>query len=255
MLERARVIGVPVAAGDLDSVAEAVLDAARAGRGGYVCIANVHMATEARRDPALLAVMENALLCASDGMPLVWELRRQGRAAGRVAGPDLMAALCARARDEGLPIYLYGGDGDTLARLRARLAARFPGLAVAGAEAPPLLPARPAADAEAAARIRASGARLVFVGLGCPKQEFWMAANAPGLPAVLLGVGAAFGFLAGTLERAPVWMQRAGLEWLYRLGCEPRRLWRRYLVTNGRYLADLARERLSRNAPPSERTS
>jgi len=250
MVERARVIGVPVAAGDLDDVAEIVLDAARAGRGGYVCIANVHMATEARRDPALLTAMENALLCASDGMPLVWELRRRGHVAERVAGPDLMAALCARAAAEGLPISLYGGDEDTLARLRERLGARFPALVVADAEAPPPLPARPGPDPEATARIRASGARLVFVGLGCPKQEFWMAANARGLPAVLLGVGAAFGFLAGTLDRAPPWMQRAGLEWLYRLGREPRRLWRRYLITNSRYLGDLARERLSRGAPP-----
>jgi len=251
MVERARVIGVPVAAGDLDGVAGVVLDAARAARGGYVCLANVHMATEARRDPGLLAAMESALLCASDGMPLVWELRRQGHGAARVAGPDLMAALCARARDETLPIYLYGGDEETLARLRQRLAARFPGLVVAGAEAPPLLPVRPGPDPETTARIRASGARLVFVGLGCPKQEFWMAANAPALPAVLLGVGAAFGFLAGTLDRAPSWMRRAGLEWLYRLGREPRRLWRRYLITNSRYLGDLARERLSRGAPPT----
>lgn len=242
--EHARVIGAPVAACRFEAAVERVMAAAREGRGGYVCVANVHMATEARRAPALLEAMENALLCVSDGMPLVWELRRQGYAAERVAGPDLMAALCARAADEGLPVYLYGGDAETLARLKARLRARFPALIVAGAESPPLLPARPGADPKAAARIRESGARLVFVALGCPKQELWMAANAPAIPAVLIGVGAAFGFLAGTLRRAPRGMQRAGLEWLYRLITEPRRLWRRYLVTNSRYAADLVRARL-----------
>ncbi len=243
--ERARVIGAPVAACRFDSAVARIMAAAREGRGGYVCVANVHMATEARRAPALLEAMENALLCVSDGMPLVWSLRRQGYTAERVAGPDLMAELCARAAAEGLPIYLYGGDAETLARLKARLCARFPGLVVAGAEAPPRLPAHPGADGQAAARIRASGARLVFVALGCPKQELWMAANAPAIPAVLLGVGAAFGFLAGVRARAPRWMQRAGLEWLFRLISEPRRLWRRYLTTNSRYIADLARTRLS----------
>ncbi len=163
MVERARVIGVPVAAGNLDGVADVVLDAARAGRGGHVCIANVHMATEARRDPALLTVMEEALVVTSDGMPLVWELRRQGHDAERVAGADLTRRLCARAADEGLGIYLYGGDEATLATLSAALAARFPGLVIAGAEAPPMLPARPDFDPDAAARIDASGARLVLV--------------------------------------------------------------------------------------------
>lgn len=109
---------------------------------------------------------------------------------------------------------------------------RFPGLKVVGLEAPPILPARPPIDAEVGERIKASGARLVFVGLGCPKQELWMNVHREHIPAVLIGVGAAFNFLAGTVPRAPVWMQRSGLEWFWRLAREPRRLWRRYLVTN-----------------------
>ncbi|MFQ5785441.1 MAG: WecB/TagA/CpsF family glycosyltransferase [Alphaproteobacteria bacterium] len=246
MLERGAVIGAPVTAGAFDEVAEVVLDSARAGRGGYVCVANAHMAVTARRDPALRAIMTRALAVASDGMPLVWSLRRAGLDAERVAGPDLMARLCARAAEEGMPIYLYGGGAATFETLARTLAARFPGLRIAGREAPPMLPPRPARDEAARARIAASGARLVFVGLGCPKQEFWMAAQAPGLPAVLLGVGAAFDFLAGITPRAPRWMQRAGLEWLFRLICEPRRLWRRYLVTNGLFLWYLARDRLGR---------
>lgn len=252
MLEKARVIGAPVSAGSFYEVADTVVDAARAGHGGHVCVANVHMVTTARSDPDLLDVMEHALVVTSDGMPLVWSLRRQGRRAERVAGPDLMIHLCARAAAENLPVYLYGGTEETMTALMRTLAARFPGLEVAGWETPPMLPQKPPFDADVAARIEASGARLVFVGLGCPKQEFWMAAHAPHISGVLLGVGAAFEFHAGITARAPRWMQKAGLEWLFRLASEPRRLWRRYLVTNSLFLWRLACDGLGFSAqrPP-----
>ncbi len=234
----ARVLGAPVTVADLATLTGTIVAAARAGRAGYVCAANVHMVATARRDPELLRAMEGAFAVACDGMPLVWHLRRHGhRDARRVAGPDLMAELCRRAAVERLPIYLVGGSAALLARLAAALCARFPGLAVAGSEIPTVA-ARPERDAAVVARIGASGARLVFVGLGCPKQELWMAANAAALPGIALGVGAAFALHAGLRRRAPRWMQRAGLEWLYRLGQEPRRLGPRYIVTNLRFFAD-----------------
>ncbi|MFN0088684.1 MAG: WecB/TagA/CpsF family glycosyltransferase [Acidimicrobiales bacterium] len=216
--------------------------AAAAGRGGYVCAANVHMVTTARRDPLLLRAMEGAMAVACDGMPLVWHLRSQGvRAASRVAGPDLMDELCRRAAMAGLPVYFIGGTADLLARLAAALRARHAGLAIAGAEAPDVA-SRPGRDAALVGRVARSGAKLVFVGLGCPKQELWMAANADGLGAVAVGVGAAFAMHAGLRRRAPKVMQRLGLEWLYRLGQEPRRLGPRYAATNAMFVLDVARE-------------
>ncbi|MFQ5958072.1 MAG: WecB/TagA/CpsF family glycosyltransferase [Alphaproteobacteria bacterium] len=246
MLECGRVIGAPVTAGTLDEVADAVMRAAREGRGGYVCVADAHMVTTARRDPELLAIMEGALAVASDGMPLVWELRRQAHRAERVAGPDLTLGLCERAAAEAMPVFLYGSAPATMNALVTALCKRFPTLVVAGYETPPMLPRRPPIDPEVGARIEASGARLVLVGLGCPKQDFWMAAHAPRLSAALVGVGAAFEFHAGITPRAPRWMQRRGLEWLFRLACEPRRLWKRYLVTVPLFLWYLALGRPTR---------
>jgi len=234
---RGNVVGAPVTVGDLAGATETILDAAKAGKGGYVCVANVHMVTTARKDSRLRAAMEGAFWVTSDGMPLVWALRRQGYGeAGRVAGPDLTARLLAKAAAAAVPVYFFGGGAATAAALRQMLEARFPTLRIAGIEAPPALPLEPAVDAKTVARINATGAGLVFVGLGCPKQEYWMAAYAPHLTGVLVGVGAAFDFLAGTVRRAPRWMQAAGLEWLFRLCAEPGRLWKRYLVTNSLFI-------------------
>lgn len=241
---RADVLGQRVDAATMTAAVGAILAEARLGHAGWVCVANVHMVTLARRDPALHAAMAGAFLVTSDGMPLVWCLKRRHSWIERVAGPDLMRALCAG----GLPIFLLGGAPAVAERLEATLIATFPGLAIAG-RASPAIAARPAADAGLQARIKASGARLVFVGLGCPKQELWMAANAPSTGAVCVGVGQAFDLLAGTRARAPLWMQRAGLEWLHRLAQEPLRLGRRYLVSNVRFLRDLIVDRLRRPRP------
>jgi N-acetylglucosaminyldiphosphoundecaprenol N-acetyl-beta-D-mannosaminyltransferase len=223
---------VPITAGTLKKVTRAIVNVAGED-GGYVCVANVHMVTIARRNAGLLRVMENAKLVTSDGMPLVWALRQQGfKYAERVAGPDLVGPLCELAAKEGLPIYFFGGTPKTVQALNKVIARRFPALQVAGCEAPPVLPQRPVVDPAVVERINASGARIVFVGLGCPKQEFWMEAYTPHLSAVLIGVGVAFDLTAGTVPRAPLWMQERGLEWLFRLAAEPQRLLRRYLVTN-----------------------
>ena len=242
-----QVIGLPVTVGTTPTVCQEILRLARRGDGGQVCVANVHMLVEARRDPALRAVLERAALVVSDGNPLVWQLRRQGFADARqVRGPDLMIGLCEAAAAEGLRVYFYGGDQALMTALVNALRRRLPALRIAGAEAAPMLPRQPLPDRATIERIRGSGAGLVFVGLGCPKQEFWMHAHRPDLDAVLVGVGQAFGIAAGIVPEAPAWLRRSGLEWLFRLASEPRRLWRRYLVTNTLFGAFLLGETAGR---------
>ena len=247
MLKLGRVIGSSIAVGSIDSMSDHLIQAGKTSSFGHVCIANVHMVTTARKHEALRAAMSAALANTSDGMPLVWELRRQGfKDAGRVSGPDLMIKLCERAQVEKIPIYFYGGSPEVVEVIRETLTERFPDLNVAGLESPPMLPDHPKVDNEVVERINASGARIVFVGLGCPKQELWMHAYSPHIPAVLIGVVAAFDFFAGSVKRAPLWMQKSGLEWFYRLCSEPRRLWRRYLVTNSLFIWYWLKERIAR---------
>jgi N-acetylglucosaminyldiphosphoundecaprenol N-acetyl-beta-D-mannosaminyltransferase len=179
-----------------------------------------------------------------DGAPVAWMLRRLGFSGqSRISGPDLMWTLCERAAAEGLPIYCYGSTGETLALLEQRLRAAFPALRMT-MESPPFRPLSAEEDAAAVDRINSSGAGIVFVGLGCPRQERWMAAHRGNINAVMIGVGAAFDFHAGTVQRAPAWMRDSGLEWLHRLVSEPRRLWKRYLVTNTLFIVGAARQLL-----------
>ncbi|WP_036031539.1 WecB/TagA/CpsF family glycosyltransferase [Leptolyngbya sp. PCC 6406] len=206
---------------------------ATAGESCYVVAANVHVIMTAYRDHAYQQVLADAVLVTPDGMPLVWGLRSLGlEGQTRVYGPDLMLAWCDRASQVGLPIYLYGGSPAVLETLQRQLPDTYPGLIIAGAYAPPFRPLSPEEEAADVARIMASGARVVFVGLGCPKQEFWMARQRGRLPVVMIGVGAAFAFHSGTVSQAPRWMMQLGLEWLYRFSQEPGRLWRRYVINN-----------------------
>jgi N-acetylglucosaminyldiphosphoundecaprenol N-acetyl-beta-D-mannosaminyltransferase len=199
----------------------------------YVCICNVHSVVTASRDSAFGWVLNQADMATPDGAPVAWMLRKLGFAGqARINGPDLMWRYCARAAETGQPMFLYGGSAGTLELLQLRLLEQFPGLQFAGAYSPPFRPLTTAEDAAVVERINASGASVVWVSLGCPKQELWMAAHRGRIHAVMVGVGAAFEYHAGTLPRAPLWMQNAGLEWLHRVVSEPRRLWRRYLVTN-----------------------
>lgn len=244
---RVDVIGTRLDALTPAAAVDRLIDWAHAREARYACFANVHVTTEARRDPALRAALQHADLVLPDGAPVAWAMRRLGRPRQqRVAGPDTMLDLCSRAEREQVPIYLYGSTAATLSRLTAALAVRFPALDVAGTESPPF---RQVDDAELRAtadRMRDSGAGLVFVGLGAPRQEPRMRALRPLVPAVLLGVGAAFDFHAGTAARAPRWMQRAGVEWLHRLASDPRRLARRYLEGNSTYLALLVSQLVRR---------
>jgi N-acetylglucosaminyldiphosphoundecaprenol N-acetyl-beta-D-mannosaminyltransferase len=182
-------------------------------------------------------VIRHAALVTPDGMPLVWALRLLGVSdQQRVYGPDLMLAWCERAAHLGLPIYLYGSTEQTLAKLQANLQQRFPNLSIAGCHAPPfrtLTQAEADADLE---RICQSGAKVVFVGMGCPKQEYWMYRQRGQFPGVMIGVGAAFNFFSGDVRQAPRWMMKFGLEWFYRFTQEPGRLWKRYLINNPAFI-------------------
>lgn len=233
---------------DRTSYSEAVdriLDWARKGESRYVCCAAVNNAVLAWESPEYRRVMNEADLVTPDGMPLVWWLHLSGeRGAARVYGPDLTLHLLQAAAHERLAVGFYGSDRHTVQRLTRRVLVRFPGLQIAYACAPPFREVTPEEDAAVCEQVRTCSVRLLFVGLGAPKQERWMAAHRGRIPAVMIGVGAAFDFLAGTKPQAPRWMQRAGLEWLFRLSTEPRRLGPRYLRQNPKFLALLALEGL-----------
>lgn len=245
-LQHSKVISSAISISNIREVSSSILSLACDSISSFVCIANVHMVVTAKGNDFLRSAMNESAIVTSDGMPLVWELRRQGhKMAKRVPGPDLMLELCEQAQSKNLPIYFYGGTPAVADAMRDKLVARFPKLKIAGIESPPILLEQPEVDQEVITRIKVSGARIVFIGLGCPKQELWMHAYYPHLPAVLIGVGAAFDFFTNSVKRAPLWMQKSGLEWFYRLCSDPRRLWKRYLVTNSLFIYYLLREVLS----------
>ena len=212
-----------------------------------VCICNAHSLVTTTTDPAFCAAIAGADMATPDGAPIAWMLRQLGAPRQqRVCGPDLMLDYCAQAALHGESIYLYGSTEATLDALQRQLLARWPHLQIAGAESPPFRALTADEDAAAVDRINASGAGTVWVSLGCPKQELWMAAHRGRIHAVMIGVGAAFDFHAGTVRRAPLWMRNRGLEWLHRLASEPGRLWKRYLVTNSVFILLSARQLLQR---------
>ncbi|ETX28754.1 WecB/TagA/CpsF family glycosyltransferase [Roseivivax isoporae] len=234
-------LGVRVTSLNLDAAVARISDAIARGSKGYVCACGAHGLVDSQHMPELRAAYNGAFLVAPDGMPLVWELRRRGhRDAGRVYGPDLMLAMFAR----GYRHVLYGSTQETLDKLEARLRARYPQARIVDAISPPFRALSAVEEAAMVDRINAARADIVWVGLGAPKQEMWMARMHDRLDApILVGVGAAFDFHAGNTRQAPGWMQRSGLEWLFRLGAEPRRLWRRYVRVVPGYLWLLALQR------------
>jgi N-acetylglucosaminyldiphosphoundecaprenol N-acetyl-beta-D-mannosaminyltransferase len=231
------VIGMRVDYTTYSKAAAKIVNLARSAKGAYVCVATAHMAVMTHRDLAFREVVNGADLVTPDGMPLVWELKARGvKNAERVRGLNLTMEVCKRAEESGLPVGLYGGlDGDVLRLVCEKLKKAFPRLVIVYAKAPPFSEAV-TVDEETVREMIRSGARIIFVGLGCPKQETWMALHKERLPAVTLGVGAAFDFIAGVKREAPLWMQRMGLEWLFRLMQEPRRLWKRYVIGNAQFL-------------------
>jgi N-acetylglucosaminyldiphosphoundecaprenol N-acetyl-beta-D-mannosaminyltransferase len=243
-ISRTAVLGIDLAVTDYDGAMDWMDAVVRARGRACVSAAAVHLVMVAQEDPETRRAIEDTLVV-PDGVPLVWALRALGhRGATRVYGPELMARYCARSAGTGTTMYLYGGKSDAaLELLTTRLRERFPGLRIAGGWSPPFRELSDEELDEVAGRINASGADVVWVGTGQPKQEKWMARMRGRLEAPILGgVGAAFDFHAGTLPQAPPWMQRAGLEWSYRLAREPRRLWRRYARYNPRFVAAFARQ-------------
>jgi len=240
-IPRVDVLGVGVSAVDMEQTLDTITRWVERRERHYVCVTGVHGVMESRRDPELRRIHNASGLTTPDGMPMVWAGHRAGAAhIRRVYGPDLMLALCALAVERGWASYFYGGAPGVAAQLAGRLAARFPGLAVAGTCSPPFRPLAPGEDDVLVAGIERAAPQLVWVGLGTPKQERWMAAHRGRLSApVLLGVGAAFDIHAGLLPQAPAWMRRSGLEWCYRLAREPRRLAARYLRNNPRFLLEI----------------
>lgn len=199
----------------------------------YVCICNVHSVVTAKQDSAFNTVVSNADLATPDGAPVAWLMKLLGHTdQQRINGPDLMWKYCEQAQYRDESIFFYGGSDKTLTLLQEKLLVAFPTLKIAGAISPPFRALTAEEDITYINTINTSGAGTVWVSLGCPKQEYWMAEHRGKINAVMIGVGAAFDYHAGTLKRAPLWMQHNGLEWFYRLVSEPKRLWKRYLVTN-----------------------
>lgn len=241
------IVGVSVDAVTFEQALTRVMSWGHARASRYVVLANVHVTVTASREPAFGAVVAAADMATPDGAPVAWMLGKLNKQPQeRVSGPDLTWALLGRCEREALPVYFFGSTPETLGLLARRITAVFPALQVTGYEAPPFRAITAQEDAASIERINASGAGLVFVGLGCPKQEHWMLAHRGRVNAVMLGVGAAFDFHAGTVSRAPIWMREHGLEWLHRLMSEPRRLWKRYLVTNTWFVVLAAKQLLTK---------
>jgi N-acetylglucosaminyldiphosphoundecaprenol N-acetyl-beta-D-mannosaminyltransferase len=249
----ATVLGVPLALTDYEVTLDWIDAAIAAGERGYICVCNVHTVMVSDED----AELRKALLCSSmnlpDGQPLVWAINALGHSLeGRVYGPELMARACARATPSSHRFYLYGGRNQgALVQLALNLRRRYPGIKIVGGYSPPHRPLTDEEEEAVVDEVNRTDADVVWVGIGVPKQEKWMARMREQLEApVLVGVGAAFDFHAGLVPQAPAWLQEAGLEWAYRLAHEPRRLWRRYVRYNPRFVhafaGQLARQRRRR---------
>ncbi len=256
-----RIGGTAISAIDLDGTVRCLLDAAGDGTRLAVHFCTTHTVVLATEDPALRTALERAGLNVPDGVPLVWVGRLRGATIGRVCGLDLMPALVDAGRATGARHYLYGGAPGTPEMLAARLQERFPGADIVGIESPPFRQLTELERAETIARINGTRPDFVWVGLGTPKQDLWLDSYRDQLDAAgLLAVGAAFEIVSGARRRAPLWMQRVGLEWLFRLLLEPRRLFRRYAIANVRFVWLVGREtvagrrlrRFTRGARPSE---
>ena len=238
------VVGVPLSLTDYDQTLDWIDAMVARGERGYVCVCNVHTVMASGEDPALRAALDSSSLNVPDGQPLVWAINALGhhQLRDRVYGPELMSRACAHAAQSGQRFYLYGGRNQgALVQLALNLRQRYPGVKIVGGYSPPHRPLTLEERAAVADEINHSRADVVWVGIGVPKQEKWMAQMRPMLETpVLVGVGAAFDFHAGLVPQAPPWMQQAGLEWAYRLTREPRRLWRRYLRYNPRFVGAFA---------------
>lgn len=244
---KARILDVDISLTSCIEAADLLMAWGRTGISTYVAVCNVHTVIEAHRHPPYADVLNRAAIATPDGMPLVWCLRRKGyRSQERVYGPDLLQTFASRVASTSPDIqsYFYGGEEGVAQRLASVLEHSYPGFQSVGAESPPFRPLTPDEDEATVKRINDSGAAILWIGLGAPKQEWWMAEHLGRIRPVMVGVGAAFDFLTGRKRQAPRWMMRIGLEWLFRLATEPRRLWKRYLLSNSLFLWYLWRNQL-----------
>jgi N-acetylglucosaminyldiphosphoundecaprenol N-acetyl-beta-D-mannosaminyltransferase len=247
-LDRVDVLGVGITATSMDETVETIASWLESGSREYVCCTSVNGVLQCRTSDELREIHNQSGLTVPDGMPMVWAGKFAGAGGiSRVYGPDLMERICELASQKGWRCFLYGGEPGAAEEVGRRLGGRFPGLKVVGTYSPPFRPLTAAESNEVTRMINSSGAELVWVGVSTPKQELWMAEHINRLepPVVLIGVGAAFDIHSGRTRRPPKWLGPLGLFWLYRLIQEPRRLWRRYLVGNARFLAAVARQRPS----------
>ncbi|MDG2990847.1 WecB/TagA/CpsF family glycosyltransferase [Candidatus Synechococcus calcipolaris G9] len=232
-----QILGTRIDLTTYDQACDRIKTWIESGESGYVIPANVHVVMTGVWQPRFQTMVNEAKLVTADGMPLVWGLRLLGyEKSVRVYGPDLMLALCAKVTEWGWPIYLYGSEPRVMEQLTINLLNHYPNLAIAGSHCPPFRPLSPEEYQADGDRIRASGAKIIFVSLGCPKQEEWMYQQRQRINGIMLGVGAAFNFHSGHVRQAPRWMMALGLEWLFRLSQEPRRLAGRYLINNPLFL-------------------
>jgi N-acetylglucosaminyldiphosphoundecaprenol N-acetyl-beta-D-mannosaminyltransferase len=244
---RYRVVSLDVDQVTHDSAVRRVLDLAKAGRGSYVCFGTVHMVMESHDSPEFAARVNAADMIVPDGMPTVWMQRLQKAVAPeRVRANDLMMLLMSAAEQDRIKVGFYGGRREVIDAIVERAKREHPLLEIAYAYSPPFRPLTPEEDSDITERINASRTQILFMGLGCPKQENWMAEHKDRLNCVMLGVGASFDFYAGNVKESPAWLSGLGLEWLYRLTQEPKRLWRRYLVLNPRFIWQATRQLISR---------
>jgi len=236
---RVNVLGIGISVLNLDLALREVARALERKSKGYICVTGVHGVMEAQKDPQLRSILNRSFLNTPDGMPMVWAGKWNGFGSmDRVYGPDLMFLICEFTRNKEYTHFLYGGGEGVAEELKQRLENRFPGMKIIGTCTPPFRPLQPDEETELVNRINILKPDIIWVGLSTPKQEKFMAQFYQKLEVTLMfGVGAAFDFHAGRVRQAPRWMQRSGLEWLFRLGCEPRRLWRRYLKNNPLFLA------------------
>lgn len=241
---KVEVMGVGVSRTDYAEAAETIVAASRQRQSAVVSCHPVAGIVAAMRDAELRRRVNSFEMITPDGQPVRWAMNwlRSAGLRERVYGPQLMLEVCRRAAACDVGVYLYGATPEVVERLKANLAAQFPGLKICGAESPPFRPLTPEEDAATVERFNRSGAGIVFLGLGCPKQDHFAYEHRSRVRAVQICVGAAFDFHAGVKPMAPRWMQRSGLEWLFRLWCEPRRLWRRYLGANSYFALRLAYE-------------
>lgn len=235
--KRVRVVSLTPNVVSRDATIAVIADLVRQKRGAYVCLSTVHMVMESYDDPAFGAKVNGADYIVTDGMPLVWMQKLQGaKDASRVRGNDLMIALCEYAAKNGLTVGFYGGKQEIIKAIKERANRELPDLKIVYAFSPPFRPLSEAEDAEIVTEINRANPDILFIGLGCPKQENWMAAHKDKLQTVMLGIGASFDFYAGNVKESPEGLSKLGLEWLYRLTQEPKRLWRRYLILNPRFM-------------------